>query len=94
MAKKREEDHELITFKLKRIDKLFVWYSIISVVATIIFFPYITTFDGVWIMGMPKSAFFLVIVGVINALIALTSYCAYRRYFAKLQEPGGGVNSK
>lgn len=88
MTKKREEDHELITFKLKRIDKFFVWYSIISIVAMIIFFPYITTFDGVWIMGMPKSAFFLIIVGVINILIGLTSYCAYRRYFTQFKIQG------
>lgn len=84
-----EKDHELITFRLKPIDKIFLIYSIIGVIILYFFLLFMTKFEGVWIAGMPKSLFGMFVIGIIDITIGITAYFAYKNHFAKLEKKKG-----
>lgn len=87
MGEKGFEDHELIQFELNWVDKVcLAWYIIFSIIVIFIFLPYIRVFDGVWIWGMPRPAFGLVINAIFCAFIVLLTQLLYRHYFSKLDD--------
>jgi hypothetical protein len=88
VAGKWEQDHELITFSLTRLDRFFVWFSVIGTLVLIAFFAAMTTFEGVWIGGMPKSAFYILVIGIIDAVVGVGGYFAYKAYYDRLLEQG------
>ncbi len=80
----QSNDYKAISFKLIPMDKFILWYAVIGTILMIIIFDHMTTFEGVWIGGMPKSAFYIVVCGVINLIIAAVSYYGYKSYYDKL----------
>lgn len=82
---KMTNDHELITFELTKLDKYVVYWVVVSTIIMFISLDWLTTFEGVWIWGMPKSAFGIVLAGgLANLALTAVLYPAYKRHFEKL----------
>ncbi len=78
------KDYEKVSLELVPFDRFILWYCTIGTVLFLLFFNYMTTFEGVWIAGMPKSAFFVVVVGFVNIAIALVSRHGYKSHYDKI----------
>ena len=85
-VEKVQNDHELITFEMTKLDKYVLCWVVIGTILMIAGLDWLTTFEGVWIWGMPRSAFGIVLVGgIANLILTAILYPAYKKHFKKLQ---------
>ena len=83
MAVQKEE--ELIPFRLKNLEKVIVAVFCIGgfLFIGLYYIPFLATFEGVWIMGLPRSVFVAFLTGVLNMITGIVCYVLYSKYILK-----------